>query len=355
MKSAKENSIVRCHSRFIGLALVGAFIAGTFPGSSALADGTQKEPLLKVDPTLPIYTPAGRSEKPLTSIGSDSMGDLVERWADAYSKLQPVAIKVEHQGSASAPAALIEGSADLGPMARAMKPTELNGFIARYGFEPTQVRTAIAGVAIYVSKTNPLHEITFDQLNAIYSAQPKSGLTRPESWQALLPGKDTTDLDSTKEGTPGIYALGANMDPYAFAYFRQQVLEATDLDSRVTSTDDVRSIFEVIQKNPNAIGFGLLATPPAGVKMLAVKRTTGDRSVMPTEAELKKGNYPLGRFLNVYIVRDPDKGTNKGIDDGVKDFLTFILSKQGQTLVAKEGLMPLSPSLVAAERSRLGL
>lgn len=317
------------------------------PGAAgpAWAESGNKAPLPKVDSAIPAYAPSVRLEKQLTSIGSDSMGDLVELWAEAYGKVQPVSIKLEHQGSASAPAALIEGSADLGPMARQMKPTERSGFIAHYGFQPTQVRTAIAAVAVYVSKQNPLREISFDQLNAIYSAQPKSGLIHPENWQVLNGAGSPVPADG------GIYALAADMDPYAFAYFRQQVLAGTDLNAGVTSTGDIGSMLELIKNRPNAIGFGLLATPPSGVKIIGIKRDPADRGVMPAESELQAGNYPLGRFLNVYIVRDPDKG----IDDGVKDFLSFILSKQGQTLVSKEGLMPLPHALVTEERSRLGL
>lgn len=334
----------------LSILMAGAILAGSASAGPAAAENILHEPQYKVDPSLPSYAPSVKIEKALTSIGSDSMGDLVDRWAEAYGKLQPVAIKVEHQGSASAPAALIEGSADIGPMARPMKQTERSGFVARYGFQPTQVRTAIAAVAIYVNKQNPLNEISFDELNAIYSAQPKSGLTRPSGWSEL--GRGSKDL-AAAPGDPAVYPIAASADPYAFAYFRQQVLVATDLDPSVATTGDVGSMLELVAAKPNAIGFGLLTSPPPGVKILAVRRASSERAVMPAAAELEKDGYPLGRFLNVYLVRDP--GAGKGVDDEVRDFLSFVLSKQGQTLVAKEGLMPLSHKLVNEERSRLGL
>jgi phosphate transport system substrate-binding protein len=310
----------------------------------------------KVDQSNPNYSPSQRLNKALTSIGSDSMGNLVERWAEAYGQFQPVEIKIENQGSASAPAALIEGSADIGPMARPMKRNERSGFIARYGFQPTQVRTAIAAVAIYVNKQNPLTEISFEQLNAIYSSHPKAdsavGSARADSWQAV--SKSIKELPVVA-GDPAIYAIGATADPYAFAYFRQQVLAATDLDSSVTNTGDVGSMLELISRKPNAIGFGLLTTPPAGVKILAVRRNASEHAVMPNQIELEQERYPLGRFLNVYVISDPEKGQGERIEQGVSDLLSFILSRQGQAVVAKEGLLPLSHSVVAEERNRIGL
>ena len=134
------------------------------------------EPETETAKKLPKYVPQELAEGTLTSVGSDSMHGLVGRWVEAYKLRQPlVEVQITSRGSASAPPALIEGYADLGPMARPMKSPEVTKFEQKYGFQPTQIRTAIAAVAVYVPANNPLNQISFEQLDAIYSSARKRG------------------------------------------------------------------------------------------------------------------------------------------------------------------------------------
>ncbi|MCB0345011.1 MAG: substrate-binding domain-containing protein, partial [Bdellovibrionales bacterium] len=166
---------------------------------------------------LPEYQPRNIGKTSLSSVGSDSMENLVDLWAKEFGKFHPETdIQVVSRGSASAPAALIEGTADVGPMARPMKSVELDKFKRSYGFEPTQIRTAMAGVAIYVSKNNPIKSISFEELDALYSKSLNRGSKAViTSWKDLGVEQGLASSD--------VMALGAGLNSYTRSFFRQQV------------------------------------------------------------------------------------------------------------------------------------
>ncbi len=296
----------------------------------------------------PRYTPAPHLDGALTSVGSDSMADLMALWAEGYKKLQPkVELNVTSRGSATAPAALIEGAAELGPMSRPMKAAEISEFKTKYGFEPTQVRTAIAAVTVYVAKENPIQEISFEQLDAIFSTSKKrGGATVASTWG---------DLGVKGEfAAQPIVAVGVTADLTTQAFFRQQVMLQGEFVPTLMSTANNEAMFQMIGSNRAAIGFGEARTQngkkaPEGVKAIAVRRTASDKAILPTEATLLSGEYPLGRFLNIYVVRYP----GEPVEPSTKDFLRFVLSEQGQRTVRAEGLIPLSPKMIREELAKL--
>ena len=293
---------------------------------------------------LPEYSPADLGEGKLSSVGSDSMDGLVGLWVDAYREYQPqVVVQVVSRGSATAPAALIEGTADIGPMARTMKANEVEVFRTQYGFEPTQIRTALSGVAVYVSKDNPISQISFDDLDAIYSAKRKRGAKKQYSnWSDLgVAGQVSGE---------SIMPLGSLQDSYPYSYFRQSILLQAPFVKELASTADSRSMFEAIGANLGAIAFGeVLSKGDDRVKALPVSKKRGDAAYQPSEFNMLSGKYPLARFLNVYVVRYP----GKPLDSATADFLRFVLSKQGQQVVAKQGLRPLPAAVVQAELGKL--
>jgi len=298
--------------------------------ANALADDLQ----------LPDYVPAklSASDPKLNSVGSDAMGELVNRWVDAYQAAQPeVKVNVVSRGSATAAAALIEGTADLGPMVREMKTPEREDFLTKYGFEPTQIRTALAGVAVYVQADNPIKKLSFYELDGIYSAD-------------LARGAPQAITNWSKVGVAGaladkpIMALGLLETNYAHSFFRQQVLLQGKLLPNVTSVSSTSSIFETIAANPNAIGVGDIVNYPSTIKALEVSRTQAGPGVAPSMSNIQSGKYPLSRYLSVYVVKEP----NEELNAALKDFLRFVLSKQGQQIVGDQGYIPL-PAAVAIE------
>ncbi len=292
---------------------------------------------------LPHYQPAILEQGSLTSVGSDSMDELVGKWVEAYKLFQPtVSIQVQSRGSATAPAALIEGVADLGPMARPMKTPELESFKQKYGFAPTQIRTAVAGTAVYVSPENPLTQISLDDLDAIYSAERKRGTKSAAiTWGDLNAKGGFGDLP--------IMALGTVPGDVTHTYFRQRVLLQSPFAESVISTADTRSMFATIVANKNAIGFGEAGFANGQVKALAIKEEPKGTAYLPTKENLLNSRYPLGRYLNVYIVRH----RGEELDATTKDFLRFVLSVEGQQVVESQGLMPLPASVVKEELKKL--
>ena len=297
---------------------------------------------------LPAYSPAPQLGGELTSVGSDSMADLMALWAEGYKKLQPqVALNVTSRGSATAPAALIEGAADLGPMSRPMKSAELSEFKTKYGFEPTQVRTAIAAVTVYVAKENPLEEISLEQLDAIFSTSKKRG----------APAGLITWADLGVKGSfasQPIVPVGVTADLTTQAFFRQQVMLQGEFVPTLMATASNESMFQTISSNRSAIGFGEARAQNGkkvleGIKAIAVRRTKSDPARLPTEANLVSGEYPLGRILNIYVVRYP----GEQVEPSTKDFLRYVLSDQGQRIVRAEGLIPLTPKMIREELSKL--
>lgn len=291
----------------------------------------------------PTYTPRNLPDGVITSVGSDSMGELMNVWVEHYKKLQPkVTVQLTSGGSAAAPAALIEGSANIGPMARPMKPQEVADFRARYGFEPTQIKTAISAIAVYVPKTSPLRQISLDELDRIYSAdRRRAGGAGVANWGDL-------GVSGTLATEP-VMAISAVDDSLEQIYFKQQVMMQGGFISGIQQASDTRALFETLAANPAAIGFGVLTTPPAGVRILPIAQSKDERAVVPSEGTARSGEYPLARSLSVYVVRAP----YTDFEPATRDLLSFILSNAGQTVVRSQGLIPISAQAAKLELDKL--
>jgi phosphate transport system substrate-binding protein len=242
-----------------------------------------------------------------------------------------------------APSALIEGTADLGPMARPMRSDERQGFVSKYGYEPTQIKTALAAAAVYVHADNPISKVSFEALESVYSAEPtRSGRARPALWRELGVKGGFGDRE--------IQPMGRESGSSVAGYFRQRVLLQKPFRSGLMTTSDLKSMYEAISMNIGAISFGSVdKSVPAGVRTLKVSKEEDGKAFLPTEDTIADGTYPLSRYLNIYVVRTP----GEPLDPSVTDFLHFVLSRQGQELVKREGMLPLSPELVAEELAKL--
>ncbi len=123
-----------------------------------------------VDPQLPPYAPTPVGAAVIKSVGSDTMGDLMRNWASAFSKLNPdVKFEIESKGSGTAPAALLDGTSQLGPMSRPMQSDEYEPFEKKYGYHPASFPAAVDALAIYVNKDNPVQCLTIGQLDRMFS------------------------------------------------------------------------------------------------------------------------------------------------------------------------------------------
>ena len=143
----------------------------------------------KVDAAIAAYQKVSGVAGNLSSIGSDTLNNLMTLWAETFREAYPsVRVQVEGKGSSTAPPALIAGTAQLGPMSRAMKADELDAFEKKFGYPPTQIRVAVDALAVYVNKDNPLEKLTLPQVDAIFSKTRRCGEPAPRSTPGAQPG-----------------------------------------------------------------------------------------------------------------------------------------------------------------------
>ena len=162
-------------SRAVTFLIVGFVIAAQVEAQ----EKAESKLAVTVDSKLPDYKPGSGVSGNLKSIGSDTMNNLMALWAEGFHKIYPnVEVEIEGKGSATAPPALIAGTAHFGPMSRPMKDAEVNNFEAKFGYKPTGLPTSIDMLAIYVHKDNPIQSLTLQQVDAIFSKTRKAGVKK---------------------------------------------------------------------------------------------------------------------------------------------------------------------------------
>ncbi|MCX7712388.1 MAG: phosphate ABC transporter substrate-binding protein [Chthoniobacterales bacterium] len=293
---------------------------------------TQGGPI-PVDAELPDYQPTSGVSGNLNSIGSDTLNNLMTLWAEAFKAIYPnVNIGIEGKGSSTAPPALIEGTAQLGPMSRPMKGTEIDQFEAKFGYKPTEVAVAVDALAIYVNKDNPLREITMKQADGIFSTTRKSGAEDITKWGQLgLTGE-------WAEKPISIY--GRNSASGTYGFFKDHVLKGGDFRPTVKEQPGSSAVVQSVGSDLGGIGYSGIGYKTSEVHTLALGQEPG-KYYDCTPENCYNGNYPLARFLYIYINKNP----KEPLDKLTHEFLKFVLSKQGQEVVAKDGYFPLPASV----------
>ena len=285
----------------------------------------------KVDPNLPIYEPVSGVSGNLNSIGSDTLNNLMTLWAEGFEAVYPnVRIQIEGKGSSTAPPALIEGTAQLGPMSRQMKGSEIDAFEARFGYKPTAVGTAIDALAVFVNKDNPLDDISSREIDSVFSNTYRKGGTPITEWSQL-------GLEGSLGERP-ISLYGRNSASGTYGFFKKVALAGGDFSSNVKEQPGSSSVVQGIGSDLAGIGYSGIGYTTSGVKAIRID------GVEPTADNCLDGSYPLARQLFVYVNRDP----REPMDKLTFEFLRFVLSKQGQEVVAKDGYYPL-PAPIAAQ------
>jgi len=272
----------------------------------------------------------------LSSVGSDTLANLMTLWAEEFKRLYPnVTIQIQAAGSATAPPALTEGTATLGPMSRMMKSEEVEAFEAKHGYKPTAIPVAVDALAIFVNKDNQLTSISIPQVDAIYSATRACGHDSDISqWSGLgLSG----DLGSQR-----IQLFGRNSASGTYGYFKEFALCKGDFKSSVNEQPGSASVVQGVTKSLNGIGYSGIGYKTSSVKALPLSRKDGGEAIEPTPENAISGKYPLARYLYVYVNKHP----NESLAPLEKEFILLVLSKTGQAIVVKDGYVPL-PAKVA--------
>ena len=298
---------------------------------------------VQVDEAVASYSKAGGVAGTLNSIGSDTLNNLMTLWAEGFQKLYPnVRTQIEGKGSSTAPPALIAATAQLGPMSRAMKPTEVDEFEKKFGYAPTRIRVAVDALAVYVNKDNPLERLTLPEVDAIFSKTRHCGAAVAiDSWGGV-------GLSGEWSSRP-ISLYGRNSASGTYGYFKGKALCKGDYRDTVKEQPGSASVVQGVAEDVQGIGYSGIGYKTSGVKALALAKN-GDSDYVGTDPEaVLTGKYPLARFLYVYVNREP----NRPMDDLVREFLRFVLSKEGQEVVVKDGYLPLSPKILDDELAKL--
>lgn len=296
----------------------------------------------KVDEGIQPYVKVSGVAGNLTSIGSDTLNNLMTLWAEGFQKQYPnVRIQIEGKGSSTAPPALISGTAQLGPMSRAMKGEEIDEFEKRFGYKPSVLRVALDSLAVYVNKDNPLEKLTVAEVDAIFSKTRRLGYKKDiRVWG---------DVGLTGEwASKPISLYGRNSASGTYGFFKEVALGKGDYKDQVKEQPGSASVVQGVTEDKFGIGYSGIGYRTAGVKPLALAGKDGKYYATEYENVLS-GKYPLSRFLYIYFNRKP----NQPLDPLVLEFLKFVLSREGQEIVVKDGYLPLSLRMVSEELSKL--
>ena len=313
---------------------------------SALALGLIATPgmteQLKVDANLSDYVKVQGVAGNLNSVGSDTLNNLMTFWAESFRKHYPnVNIQIEGKGSSTAPPALIEGTSQLGPMSRKMKDKEVQAFEAKFGFKPTVIGVALDSLAVYVNKDNPVEKLDLAQVDAAFSKTRKGAAAADVStWGQLGLSGDWANMP--------ISLYGRNSASGTYGYFKDKALFKGDYKDTVKEQPGSASVVLGVTEDKGGLGYSGIGYKTSGVKAIALSKKGGE-AYEPSYDNVLSGNYPLGRLLYVYVAKEP----NKPMPKLVKEFLKFVLSKEGQEIVIKDGYLPLTAEVAAQQAALL--
>lgn len=296
---------------------------------------------LSPDPNLPRYTPVSGLSGTLNSAGSDTLGNMMGLWSEAFQAMYPtVTVQIEAKGSSTAPPALITGAAQLGPMSRAMKSTELDEFEASFGYKPTKIQVALDALAVFTNKDNPLDGVTMQELDAIFSRTYKREHEPISTWRPFRLG---SSFDNRQ-----ISIYGRNSASGTYGFFKEVVLLDGDFKSQIKEQPGSSGVVQGIASDLYGIGYSGIGYKTSGVNAIAVEGQDGF-FYFPTFENCMSGDYPLARFLYVYVNKNP----RESLDRLTHEFLKFILSYQGQEVVIRDGYFPLPAAFVIKIRNEL--
>ena len=297
----------------------------------------------KVDPALPAYKAVSGVSGNLSSIGSDTLNNLMTLWAETFNKFYPNAkIQIEGKGSSTAPPALIAGTAQLGPMSRAMKGTEIDQFEKKYGHKPLAVRTSVDALAVFVNKDNPIKCLTLAQVDAMFSKSRRWGYKEDvKSWGQL-------GLAGEWASRP-ISLYGRNSASGTYGFFKDHTLKNGDYKDEVKEQPGSASVVQGVTVDRFAAGYSGIGYATAGVRAVPLAEKEGGKCYEADPDNAYSGSYPMARFLYVYVNRAP----GKPLEPLTREFVKLVLSKEGQEVVIKDGYFPIPASVVKEELGKI--
>ncbi len=289
---------------------------------------------VQIDPAIKPYVPVSGVSGNLNSIGSDTLNNLMTLWAEGFRAIYPnVNIQIEGKGSSTAPPALIEGTAQLAPMSRSMKGSEIDAFEKKYGYKPTEIKVSIDALAVYTHKDNPLKGLSLTDVDAIFSSTYRLGGKPIGTWGEV-------GLKGDFASRP-ISLYGRNSASGTYGFFKDEALGKGDYSTKVKEQPGSSAVVQGVASDLYGMGYSGIGYKTSGVNAIALAKKAGARQYEPTPENCLSGDYPLARFLYVYINKNP----NKPMDPLTKEFIRFVVSKAGQEVVVKDGYFPMPNSI----------
>ncbi|MAR92669.1 MAG: phosphate-binding protein [Pseudomonadales bacterium] len=311
--------------------------------AALMATGAQAE--AKVDPKLPSYEKVGGVSGNISSVGSDTLANLMTFWAEEFKKQYPnVAVQIQAAGSSTAPPALTEGTSNLGPMSRKMKDKELEAFEKKFGYKPTAVPVAIDALAVFVNKDNPIKGMSIEQVDAVFSSTRNCGAANDATkWGDLGLSGEWKNRD--------IQMYGRNSVSGTYGYFKKVALCKGDYKSNVNEQPGSASVVQSVATSLNGIGYSGIGYKTSSVRALPLAKGNSSDYVEASPEAALSGKYPLSRALYVYV----NKAPGKPLPPLEREFIKMVMSKQGQEIVVKDGYIPMPSSMVAKVLNQLGI
>ncbi|MDH3325101.1 MAG: phosphate ABC transporter substrate-binding protein PstS family protein [Gammaproteobacteria bacterium] len=297
----------------------------------------------ELDPGLTEYKPVSGVSGNISSVGSDTLANLMTLWAEQFKRFYPnVNVQIQAAGSSTAPPALTEGTSNLGPMSRKMKSKEIEAFERRHGYKPTAIPVAIDALAVYVHKDNPIKGLTIPQVDAIFSS------TRKCHYEGDITNWGDLDLDGSWKSR-SIQIFGRNSVSGTYGYFKKKALCKGDFKNNVNEQPGSASVVQSTATSLNGIGYSGIGYRTSGVRAVPLSKKAGKAFIEATPENAVKGSYPLSRFLYVYVNKKP----NKPLSPLDSEFIKMVMSKQGQEVVIKDGYIPLPAKVVKKYMGKL--
>ncbi|MBU2644509.1 PstS family phosphate ABC transporter substrate-binding protein [bacterium] len=300
---------------------------------------------LDVDQNLPSYSKTSGVSGSMKSIGSDTLNNLMTYWSEGFRSRYPgVKVEIEGKGSSTAPPALIQSTSQFGPMSREMKSKEVDAFEKKFGYKPARVRVAVDALAVFVHKDNPIKSLSLKQLDAIFSKNRKGGYPKViKTWG---------DAGVTGEwANKPISLYGRNSASGTYGYFKDVALFKGDYKDTVKEQPGSSAVVQGVATDKYGIGYSGVGYKTADVRIVPLSVETGDTGYDANSTNAYSGDYPLARFLYVYLNKQP----NSTLDPLRAEFIKFVLSQEGQTIVIKDGFYPVSNFIATQDKAALGI
>ncbi len=294
---------------------------------------------MKGDSDLPSYVRVSGISGTLNAIGSDTLNNLMTLWAEGFRRQYPaVKIQIEGKGSSTAPPALIEGTAQLGPMSRPMKGSEIDKFESKFGYKPTPYPVAIDALAVYVNKDNPIQGLSMEEVDAIFSKSRRYGYRESiTKWGQLGLNGEWSDAP--------ISLYGRNSASGTYGFFKEHALKNGDFKDLVKEQPGSASVVQGVTEDLFGIGYSGIGYATSNVRLIPLAKKAGAAFVEPSIENAYNGSYPLWRYLYIYVNQAP----GKPLPPIVREFLKYVYTRQGQSVVLKDGYFPVGGKLATQQ------